>query len=375
MTFTSHLKKALDDKKIETFIDDDLERGEEITPALLKAIERSMISVIIFSENYASSRWCLDELVHILECREKYGQHVLPIFYETVVSDIRRQSGTYELEERFKERKTESERLKWKVALTKPLNYLGLNQIQPGDKSLDIQGESIYHNTRVKLGRKKVLVVLDDVDDSRQLEILVGHHHVPFGSGSRIMITTRDKRLLDEVMGGGNYNTVIYEVKKLDDVEARQLLQLKAPRDIPFAACSTEVLTKVVKYAEGVPLALRTLRPLFYKGTLNEMQKISRKQIEDAKGLLDGCSSDVSRDISALVEMSLIELRNSKLWMHDVIQEMGREIVRQECPAEAGERSRLYAFEDVYHGTAKVQAFCSFAQGSLIPTSRLQSES
>lgn len=65
-TFTSHLKKALDDKMMDTFMDYNLERGEEITPALLKAIERSLISVIVFSENYASSRWCLDELVHIL---------------------------------------------------------------------------------------------------------------------------------------------------------------------------------------------------------------------------------------------------------------------------------------------------------------------
>ncbi|KAK2639210.1 hypothetical protein Ddye_027005 [Dipteronia dyeriana] len=67
--FTSHLHKALHDKKIETFIDYQLKRGDEISPSLLNAIEESRISVVIFSKDYASSRWCLEELVKILECR------------------------------------------------------------------------------------------------------------------------------------------------------------------------------------------------------------------------------------------------------------------------------------------------------------------
>jgi hypothetical protein len=54
-------------KNILTFIDNDLRRGEEISPSLVKAIEDSMLSVIIFSQNYASSKWCLDELLKILE--------------------------------------------------------------------------------------------------------------------------------------------------------------------------------------------------------------------------------------------------------------------------------------------------------------------
>ena len=77
---TSHLHAALLQKKIETYIDNRLQRGEEIGPALLEAIEKSKISVIIFSQNYASSTWCLDELVHILKCKERYGQMVIPVF-------------------------------------------------------------------------------------------------------------------------------------------------------------------------------------------------------------------------------------------------------------------------------------------------------
>ena len=68
--FTDHLYQALYDKGYSTFIDDNLQRGEEISVELLKAIELSMISIIIFSKNYAYSTWCLDELVRILECRK-----------------------------------------------------------------------------------------------------------------------------------------------------------------------------------------------------------------------------------------------------------------------------------------------------------------
>ncbi|RVW15039.1 Disease resistance-like protein DSC1 [Vitis vinifera] len=61
-SFTDHLHTALCQKGINTFMDDQLRRGEQISPALLNAIEESRFSIIIFSDNYASSSWCLDEL-------------------------------------------------------------------------------------------------------------------------------------------------------------------------------------------------------------------------------------------------------------------------------------------------------------------------
>ncbi|XP_070677021.1 toll/interleukin-1 receptor-like protein [Malus domestica] len=80
--FTGHLCRALRQKGINTFMDDYLSRGEEISPALLKAIEESRISVIVFSEKYASSRWCLDELVKIIDCKKSNQQMVIPVFYK-----------------------------------------------------------------------------------------------------------------------------------------------------------------------------------------------------------------------------------------------------------------------------------------------------
>ena len=86
--FTGHLYNALHQKGINTFIDDDLQRGEEISMELLKIIESSKILIIVLSQNYASSPWCLDELIKILECK-KNDQVVLPIFYDVDPSKVR----------------------------------------------------------------------------------------------------------------------------------------------------------------------------------------------------------------------------------------------------------------------------------------------
>ncbi|RXH97798.1 hypothetical protein DVH24_010123 [Malus domestica] len=127
---TSHLHAALLQKKIETYIDNRLERGKEIGPALLEAIEKSTISVIVFSQNYASSTWCLDELVHILKCKERYGQMVVPVFYDINPSDVRNQYGSYadaigQLERRFDNNIDKVH--KWRGALKTAANLSGFD--------------------------------------------------------------------------------------------------------------------------------------------------------------------------------------------------------------------------------------------------------
>ena len=90
--FVSHLFKALTQQGIQTFIDDNLHRGENISEELLKTIENSSVSIIIFSKNYASSSWCLDELAKIIECTKK----VLPVFYQVDPFEVRKQRGILE---------------------------------------------------------------------------------------------------------------------------------------------------------------------------------------------------------------------------------------------------------------------------------------
>lgn len=136
--FTSHLCHAFNRKKIIIYIDENnLEKGDEISDALKKAIQQSKISLVVFSENYASSTWCLDELNHILECMEKCEQIVVPVFYNVDPSHtVRRQQGLYETafaahEKRFKDAIKVQ---KWKDSLTRAANLSGWHS--SGDRYL-----------------------------------------------------------------------------------------------------------------------------------------------------------------------------------------------------------------------------------------------
>ena len=124
--FTSHLYKALCDKGFNTFIDDDnLQRGEEISTELLKAIELSMISIVVFSENYASSTWCLNELVKILECKNS-GQLVRLVFYKVYPSKVRKQKGEFGIALIEHEKKHNKDKVQsWRAALTKAADLRG----------------------------------------------------------------------------------------------------------------------------------------------------------------------------------------------------------------------------------------------------------
>ena len=127
--FTDHLYAVLNQKGIFTFRDDEkLERGTFIAPELLRAIEESRFAIVIISQNYASSSWCLAELAKIVECMEKERLIILPVFHYIDPSDVRNLSKTFgeafaKHEERYKDNIEEVHR--WKAALTKVASIAG----------------------------------------------------------------------------------------------------------------------------------------------------------------------------------------------------------------------------------------------------------
>jgi len=141
--FTGNLYKALMDKGIHTFIDDnDLQRGDEITPSLVKAIEESRIFIPVFSINYASSSFCLDELVHIIHCYKTKGRLVFPVFFGVDPTNVRNHTGSYgealaEHEKRFQNDKDNMERMqRWKVVLSQAANLSGYHDSPLGYPTL-----------------------------------------------------------------------------------------------------------------------------------------------------------------------------------------------------------------------------------------------
>uniref|UniRef100_A0A7N2MQX2 ADP-ribosyl cyclase/cyclic ADP-ribose hydrolase n=1 Tax=Quercus lobata TaxID=97700 RepID=A0A7N2MQX2_QUELO len=127
--FTDHLCKAFKDKRIRVYRDDsDLERGKTIWTELVQAIKTSRIAVIVFSENYANSKWCLDELVAIMDCKSSTSKRrckcketltVLPIFYHVSPSEVREQKGN------FAKALPKGPKKKWREALTESAKLSG----------------------------------------------------------------------------------------------------------------------------------------------------------------------------------------------------------------------------------------------------------
>ncbi|PRQ45492.1 putative winged helix-turn-helix DNA-binding domain, toll-like receptor [Rosa chinensis] len=231
-----------------------------------------------------------------------------------------------------------------------------------------------------KLSQKRVLLVLDDVDRLYQLKKLAGGCDW-FGPGSRIIITTRDTNCLKA-------HTVnrIYEVKELNHHEALELFNFNAFKGNKCMDGFFELATDVIHYAKGIPLVLEVLGSDLcskdkdeWKDALEYYNKYPSQQVQqtlkrsyegledrikevflhiacffkgDKEGyvihVLQSCDLNPKYALRVLVEKALIKIeKENSIWMHDLLEDMGKEIVRQESPDEMGQCSRLWLYEDV----------------------------
>lgn len=230
------------------------------------------------------------------------------------------------------------------------------------------------------LPNARVLVVLDDVDDSQHLTDLVGGFNL-YGPGSRIIVTSRDKEVLETV----DCKKYIYEVKELVYRESLQLFSLHAFKQTHLAEGYMKQLSeRAISYTRGVPLALKVLGCSLYgkdeKEWVSELEKletIPNKKIQDilrrsydgldrneqsifldiacffkgedlqpVKDILDSCGFFAEIGIRRLVDKSLVAISEEKLKMHDLLQQMGMDIVCEENK-EPRKRSRLWNAKDI----------------------------
>ncbi|KAL7607290.1 hypothetical protein Lser_V15G19695 [Lactuca serriola] len=123
--FVDHLYHALQQKSIHTYKDDEkIKKGKKISDELIGSIEDSKFYIIVFSKNYASSSWCLDELVKIMECHRTTTEHTAyPVFYDVEPSEVRKQSGA--VGEAFAKYEMEEAAGKWRLALKEAADLAG----------------------------------------------------------------------------------------------------------------------------------------------------------------------------------------------------------------------------------------------------------
>ena len=253
-----------------------------------------------------------------------------------------------------------------------------------GGRTLKELGAIKRINMRMEMPKHKtILLILDNVDKLIQVTDLLGKCNC-FAPGSRIIITTRDKKLLSTLQEDYHLTYYTYRLKELDKHESHELFCQHAFKENKPKEGYSELIDLFISYAKGLPLALEIIGSNLYqrdtrywkcaldkyKRILNpnilEVLKISYDGLDQTqqhifldiacflKGLqmdvVESCYSyDPYYDIKILKDKSLIFVdKNGKLSMHDLIQQMGLEIIKQE------KLKRLLCYEDAYELPDKV---------------------
>ncbi|TYI08191.1 hypothetical protein ES332_A10G281500v1 [Gossypium tomentosum] len=246
------------------------------------------------------------------------------------------------------------------------------------EQEIRIDTPSIGHAYQDRLNNKKVLVVLDDVSNPDQLDFMGVKH---FGPGSKIIVTSRDRQVLKN--GRANH---IHEVEKLNEKNYLQLFSTFAFKWLNPSVDFRDLSCKFVEYARGNPLALKVLGSKLYtksrkewEGEVDNLKQYAEPEISQVlKSNLDGLrelEKNIFLDIACFFKgekMDLVEkilsnyytgavcgIRNLAdkclldsidcyfISMHDMLEEIGKDIVRQECKEDPAKRSRLWFPQDV----------------------------
>ncbi|XP_048141504.1 disease resistance protein L6-like [Rhodamnia argentea] len=231
------------------------------------------------------------------------------------------------------------------------------------------------------LGNKKVLVVLDDVDSNEQVEKLVGK--TIFYSGSRILITTRNKDVLQT--NAPKYQILDYEMEVMSTDHALELFNRHALNKTSPLDDYNDVSRKIVYALGRLPLALEVIGSSLYhkpqeiwNETLEKLRKAPANDVfgklkigydalcfEQQQIFLDIACFFIDKDktnaiymwkdcgffpdtgVAVLINMSLIKIvEENKSWMHDQLRDLERKIVHQENPINPKERSRIWIWDE-----------------------------
>ncbi|CAN6864050.1 unnamed protein product, partial [Brassica oleracea] len=275
--FLSHLLKELGSKGIKTFNDDGIDRGKHIGPELVKAIRESRIAIVLLSPNYASSSWCLDELVEIMKDMVK---------------------EPYELEESMEGRVKEPDELE---------------EIMEGSERNQL----------------KVITILYGVNPTD-----VRKQTGDFGEAFNITCVGKEEKKVKA------WRQALVDVANI------------AGYDSSRWHSEADLINKIAVYLMKV-LGLTPSKDFDHfvgmEARITEIKCLLSQQ-SDAKvkfiGIV-GPAGIVDHGLQNLEQRSLISTQNGHVWMHTLLQQMGRDIVKKESLKEPGKRQFLWDTKDI----------------------------
>ena len=223
---------------------------------------------------------------------------------------------------------------------------------------------------RERLYGKRVLIVLDDVNEYFCFSYMNEYGPLDlwnspwFGKGTVIIITTRDAALLTMEH--------VYSIIRINEMNPNASLKLLSWHAFREAKPKEEyhlLAKRVVDYCGGLPLTLEVIGSYLYERSIEEWTKVLsrlenipqhevpqilkigfdglRNQMEKylfldiccffvgkdrtyVTKILNGCGVDPDSGIRVLIECSLIKVtKNNKFGVHPLLQDMGREVIRE----------------------------------------------
>ncbi|CAM6028798.1 unnamed protein product [Sphagnum balticum] len=477
--FASHLHQALQEAGCRPFLDKPaLEKGQHGQRKIYEALGCASVHVAIFSEHYADSEYCLDELCAMLESKKL----IIPVFYDVSPSVLRCEAHDGPYTKAFLKndgRRSEGKVKEWKDALrmaaelngfklddynrdevqlkkaivSKVRDHLRASQLSPvapyqvglketskklietlnqmekdvGVLSLVGMGgigkttlakdiycrfeqndrferksilvdvrESAILDLQKQLARdlfkedvrnmgefnecfnrgmdRKVLIVIDDIDQKAQFDKLIPDVN-KLGLGSRIIITSRESNVVNNIMKNGNCKYFRHEMALLSTTDSRHLFNWHAFHNVDAIDGFQELAKNVADACCGLPLALevtgcflldkreesdlnstwpQTIKALIERKHILDKLMISYDglSLEERMMFLDiacfmigqhehtmmqifeACTSDYkgpAPSFSSLKDKCLVKLdEDRRIIMHDLLRDMGRQVVKNE---------------------------------------------
>ncbi|KAH7404511.1 hypothetical protein KP509_15G029400 [Ceratopteris richardii] len=325
----SVLSGMLCSEGISCFVDYEMQEGTDIKPGIYKAIDSSLVYIIVLSPTFASSKWCLDEVVHIMNiqrsgCTSKAPRRVFPVLYDVRLSVVRQQVTDLAVK-----RSTPEEREQWDKALEDLSHIQGMEYCIKTTFQWDkleeivVEVESFLKGT-VSLNIRAELAHGRSYDDTKGLEVFICHLGLDTGRTvvSVLCGLLRSKRITfyvtDEMENEAQINSGIDEAIQ----KSRVYVVVLSKNFTSSKSCLDAVLKIMNTLSWGDTSRSRTVLPIFCDVNPSEV----RYHKAEVKGSTTKENERWSKALHDLSEIKGFEYDSKTMFLWEKLQDIVREV-------------------------------------------------